>query len=240
MTTTGPFLVVMALRAEMRQLPESVWRGSRRRRAPESEPASVVAVRCGIGPVNAARATEAALARWRPRAVLVAGIAGGLQPGLLPGTPVVLNAVRRADSGVAVSGDLAEAIEGALRDAGVAGRRGAGWTVDGVADPAAKRRLGADDALTVDSESYAVLDRVQAHGIPAAVLRVVADPLERGVPRSVAALGWIDGAPWWPHALDVWRLPFEIGEAARFRRDVRDGLAGLRRALPPVLEALTR
>ena len=170
--------------------------------------------------------------------MLVAGIAGGLRPDLPPGTPVVLDVVSAAESRVAAASELVDAIQEALRDAGVAARRGEGWSVAGVADASAKRRLGADGALTVDSESYAVLDRARAHGIPSAALRVVADPVERGVPRSVAALGWIDGAAWWPHALDLWRLPVEIGDVAQFRRDVRDGLAGLRRALPPVLESL--
>ena len=110
--------------------------------------------------------------------------------------------------------------------------------MDGVADAAKKRRLGADGALTVDSESYAVLARASARGVPAAALRVVADPLERGVPRSIAALAWIDGAAWWPQALDLWRLPIEIGDAAQFRRDLRDGLVGLRSALRPALDAL--
>jgi len=195
-------------------------------------------VRCGIGPVNAARATEAALARWRPRAVLVAGIAGGLQPDLQSGSSVVLDAVRAAQSHMAVAPDLVDAMETALGNAGVAARRGQGWTVDDVADAAAKRQLGADGALTVDSESYAVLDRARTHGVPAAAMRVVADPVNRGVPRSAAALAWVDGAPWWPRALDLWRLPLEIGEAAQFRRDLRDGLEGLRRALPPAIEAL--
>lgn len=131
-------------------------------------------------------------------------------------------------------------MEAALGNAGVTPRRGEGWTVDGVADAAAKRQLGTDGALTVDSESFAVLDRARAHGVPAAALRVVVDPVDRGVPRSVAALAWVDGANWWPQVLDVWRLPLELGEAARFRRDLRDGLAGLRRALPPVIEALAR
>ena len=138
------------------------------------------------------------------------------------------------------SPELADAIEAALRHAGVDARRGEGWTVDGVADAVAKQRLGADGALTVDSESGAVLERAHDQGVPVAALRVVADPVERGVPRSVAALAWVDGAAWWPHVLDLWRLPLEVGEVARFRRDLRDGLTGLRRALPPVLEALAR
>lgn len=112
--------------------------------------------------------------------------------------------------------------------------------MDSVADPATKRQLGADGALTVDTESFAVLDRARAHDVPAAALRVVADPADRGVPRSVAALAGVDGANWWPQALDLWRLPLEIAEVAQFQRDLRDGLAGLRRALPPVIEALTR
>jgi nucleoside phosphorylase len=202
--------------------------------------ARVVAVRCGIGPINAARATEAALARWRPRAVLVAGIAGGLQSDIPPGTSVVLDAVRAAQSRRVAAPDLVDALEAALGNAGVTARRGEGWTVDGVADAAAKRQLGANGALTVDSESSSVLERASARGVPAAALRVVADPVDRGVPRSVAALAWIDGAPWWPQALDAWRLPLEIHEVTRFRRDLRLGLAGLRRALPPVIEALTR
>ena len=232
--------MVMALRAELRQLPGSIWRRSGQRRVLDGEPPSVVAVRCGIGPDNAARATEAALARWRPRAVLVAGIAGGLQPDVPPGISVVLDAVRAAQSRRASAPNLVDTVEAALGNAGVTARRGEGWTVDGVADTAAKRRLGADGALTVDTESFAVLDRARAHGVPAAALRVIADPIDRGVPRSVAALAWIDGAAWWPHVLDLWRLPLEIREVSRFRRDLRDGLAGLRRALPPVIEALTR
>ncbi len=172
--------------------------------------------------------------------MLVAGIAGGLQPDVPPGTPVVLDAVRAAQSRRVAAPDLVDALEAALGTAGVTARRGDGWTVDGVADAAAKRQLGADGTLTVDNESFAVLDRAQAHGVPAAALRVVADPVDRGVPRSVAALAWVNGAAWWPQALDLWRLPLEIREVARFRRDLRDGLAGLRRALPPVIEALTR
>ena len=238
MTGAGPVLVVMAVRAEMRELPDAVRGESVWHAPPVNEPPRVVAERCGIGPANAARATDAALARWRPRAVLVAGIAGGLQPDLSPGTPVVLDTVRTADSRVSVSPDLVQAVEVALREAGVDAMRGEGWTVDGVADSAAKRRLGADGALTVDSESYAVLARASAQGIPAAALRVVADPMERGVPRSIAALAWIDGAAWWPQALDLWRLPIEIGDAAQFRRDLRDGLVGLRSALRPALDAL--
>ncbi len=229
----------MALRAEMRQLPGCVRRGSRWRRTLESEPPRVVAVRCGIGPVNAARATEAALALWRPAAVLVAGIAGGLQPDVAPGTSVLLDAVCSARSRIAAAPNLADAMESALGNAGITARRGEGWTVDGVADAAAKRRLGADGALTVDSESFAVLERARAHGVPAAALRVVADPVDRGVPRSVAALAWVDGAAWWPQMLDVWRLPLEIGEIAQFRRDLHDGLAGLRGAALPVLGVLT-
>ena len=231
----GPVLVVVALRAEWRQLPS----GSKVQARAVSAAPQVVAERCGIGPVNAARVADAAIARWRPRAVLVAGIAGGLQPGLAPGATAVLDAVRTADSQVQASPELADVIEAALRGAGVDARRGDGWTVDGVADAAAKRRLGADGALTVDSESGAVLDRARAHGLPAAALRVVADPVDRGVPRSVGALAWVDGAAWWPHLLELWRLPFEIVEVAQFRRDLRDGLTGLRRALPPALEALT-
>lgn len=235
MTGMGPILVVVALRAEWRQLP----RGSKAQTRAMVAPPQVVAERCGIGPVNAARATDAAIARSRPRAVLVAGIAGGLQPDLAPGATVVLDAARTAHSRVRASPALANAIAAALRDAGVDARRGEGWTVDGVADVVAKRRLGAHGALTVDSESGVVLDRAQAHGVPGAALRVVADPVERGVPRSVSALAWVDGAAWWPQLLDLWRLPLEIGEAAQFRRDLRHGLTGLRRALPPALEALT-
>lgn len=170
--------------------------------------------------------------------MLVAGIAGGLQPDVAPGTSVVLDAVCSARSRMAAASNLADAMESALGNAGITARRGEGWTVDGVADAATKRQLGADGALTVDSESFAVLERARAHGVPAAALRVVADPVDRGVPRSVAALAWVDGAPWWPQMLDVWRLPLEIGHVARFRRDVRDGLAGIRGALPPVLSAL--
>jgi nucleoside phosphorylase len=230
----------MALRVEIAQLPDFVARDQFVRTETGGDLPRVVAVRCGIGPEHAMYATDAAIAAWRPQAVVVAGIAGGLQPDMAPGAVAVLDGIRAAGGGARATRTLSDAVEAALNDAEVAHYRGEGWSVDGIADVQEKLCLGANGELTVDNESYAVLRQAATHGIPATVLRVVADPLGRTVPRSVSAFGWLDGAPWWPNACDLWRLPLEVRGLMEFGRDLRIATQELRRGLAPALDALTR
>ncbi len=240
MTTSGPVLVVMALRVEMTQLPPSVLRGPSGVGPREGRTPQIVAERCGIGLESAACATAAAIERWHPRAVVVAGIAGGLQLDLPSGAVAVLNSIRSPHDELQASGQLSDTVEAALHRAGVACRRGPGRSVAGIANVATKRNLGANGALTVDSESHAVFRSAAARTIPSVALRTVADPSSRDVPRSIGALAGLEGAPWWPQILDLWRLPLELRAIIRFRGDLHCALTGLHEALPPALEALAR
>lgn len=232
--------MVMALRVEMAQLPDFVLRDQSGPTKRGGNFPRVVAVRCGIGPEHARHATDVAIAVWRPQAVVVAGIAGGLQPDMAPGAVAVLDGIRVAGGRARATRALSDAVEEALNGAEVAHYRGEGWSVDGIADVQEKLCLGANGELTVDSESYAVLRQAATHDIPTTVLRVVADPLGRTVPRSVSAFGWLEGAPWWPNACDLWRLPLEVRGLMEFGRDLRVAAQELRRGLVPTLDALTR
>ena len=133
---------------------------------------------------------------------------------------------------------LTDAMGCALENVGQVVCTGVGWSVDRVIGPGPKRELGATGALTVDTESYAALGSAAARGVPAAVLRVVADPLPRGIPASLNALAWVEGGPWWPAIFNLWRLPFETADIRQFRHDLRHGLHGLRGVLPIALDAL--
>jgi len=153
----------------------------------------VVAV-TGDGPRNARRSLEALLAEVRPSSVVVAGVAGGLTPGLQPGDVVVADRVvahgdarprRGSSAGVA----LAEA-RGA--------RRGVVVTCDRLVDSVeAKKRVA--DSLGVgiavaDLETAEYVDSADARSVPWVVLRAVSDTHEEGLPSFLNECRDEDGA----------------------------------------------
>ena len=181
MTRGGFLLVVSGLRAEAR-------------------------IACGAGVRTLAGGGNAArLAAAIDRSVgegasglLSFGMAGGLEPGLPPGTIVVPGAVIAGTERFATdplwTGNLRamlpHGVEAAL--AGVSSP---------VATISAKAGLRATTgAAAADMESHIAARAAQRFGLPLAALRVIADPAERALPRAaIAALGE-DGRP------DLWAL----------------------------------
>src|SRR5690606_12632359 len=89
--TQGPIGIVAAMAAELRHLFDHARTAHERRDGIwqehhlEISGRPVIAIRSGIGMVNAAAATEHLLARHAPAIVLNAGCAGAHRPDIMPG-----------------------------------------------------------------------------------------------------------------------------------------------------------
>lgn len=179
----------------------------------EGEVAGVRVAWCvgGVGAGAAARAARLLVAGHRPRLLVSAGFAGGLDAALARGT-VVRPTVSVADGAgdplalTAAGGPLSEPLTIVT-------------VADVVVTPAAKRALAARaHAHLVDMETHAVAEVAHAAGIPCAAVRVISDAVDDTLPREVAALarpqstmrrlgaalGAVGRRP--RAALDLWRL----------------------------------
>ncbi len=143
-------------------------------------------VRTGIG-VAAAEAARALVGEGA-RALVSFGLAGGLVDDAPPGAAVVATRVVsaagawRLDAAAPLAGEL-EARAGALHTA-----------VEPLLTVADKRGARARTAaLAVDMESAHLLAVAARHGLPALVVRVVADPAGRALPRLAAVAARPDG-----------------------------------------------
>jgi 4-hydroxy-3-methylbut-2-en-1-yl diphosphate reductase len=190
--------------------------------------------RTGYGPARSA-AAAAALAADSPRPVLVAGVAGAIDPTLRPGDLVVADEVR-GDGAAAVPVPTAAALAAALRELGL--RVHVGPLYSGTA-LGAERGPAADGALAVDLETAWLAPA--AGGGPFAAVRVIVDtpgaPLARpGTPaRGLRALRALHRAT---PALHSWLAatgPREVVLAAP-----RSFCAGVERAIDTVERALDR
>jgi 4-hydroxy-3-methylbut-2-en-1-yl diphosphate reductase len=152
-----------------------------------------VAVRRGLGAGARVRVTgygqararrQAAALRGEPfGALAIAGTAGGLAAGLVPGDLVVATEVTGGT--VTASCPSAPLLAGELRRAGLPARAGPVVTVGRLAHGADRARLAASGALAADLESALLADA--AAGRPLAVIRAVSDTAERPL-RSPAVL----------------------------------------------------
>lgn len=126
------------------------------------------------------------------RGLVSFGVAGGLDPGLRPGTCIVGSAIVAGDVRHETdrhwSQRLLEAMPGAVHGV-LAG-------VDGpVCTPAGKRALNRDTgALAVDTESHTVAHAAAGHGLPMVAIRVVADPAHRALPDVALTAVRADGS----------------------------------------------
>lgn len=167
----------------------------------------------GVGSERARRAARLLVAGHRPRLLVTAGFAGGLDPTLVRGA--IVRPRRLVDSS---GGDEIHFAVGPA-----AGGQGPAATIvtvaDVVATPEAKRRLAATSgAGLVDMETRAVAEVAREAGIPCLSIRVVSDDATMELPREVArlarpqsamrrlgaALGAVGRRP--SAALDLWRL----------------------------------
>lgn len=190
--------------------------------------AGVVTVAGGGDAARFALLLQGALAGGA-RGVISFGIAGGLEPGLAPGTAVI---GRRVDDGVTgMRSDegwvarLAERLPGA-RIGDLAG------TDRVVAGAEGKRALyRATGALAVDMESHVAARLAAQYGVPFVALRIVADPAHRALPHAATVGlrpdGRMDGRA---VARALARRPGDIPALVRTALDARAAFLALRRS----------
>jgi 4-hydroxy-3-methylbut-2-enyl diphosphate reductase len=152
-------LVVTALRSEYAALASRV--GSARLE------------RCGMGPARV-RQWLPSVADLNPSAVVVAGVAGGLDPSLRPGDVVVASEVRATHKRVVLRAGAPLVAE--LRRLGLRVRSGPMLSRETlIGGPDERERLAETGALAVDMESADIAAAFADRGIPVAVVRVIVD-----------------------------------------------------------------
>ncbi|WP_244612434.1 phosphorylase family protein, partial [Methylobacterium haplocladii] len=171
------------------------------------------------------------------RAVISFGIAGGLDPSLLPGDVVLGTAVIVADGAadrrlpcnpaiVAAHVQRLAALGPRVVTAEVAGVEAAVLTTG--AKSALRARTG---AAIVDMESHVAAAFAARRGLPFAVLRVVCDPAERALPAFAASALKPNGDPDILGVLAALvRREARIRELVRLARDSGEAFRGLSRA----------
>ena len=185
----------------------------------------VTALAGGGDPARLALLVQAALARGA-RAVISFGIAGGLKPGLKPGSVVIARSVDDGEQRFLAAPAWVERLSEALPDATIADLVG----VDAaVCDPAAKAELHRrTDAAAVDMESHIAARLAALHGLPFAALRVVADPSDRAVPPAALVGMRPDGSTDTLAVLrSLGRRPRQLPALIRTAFDARAAFLGL-------------
>ena len=166
------------------------------------------------------------------RAVVSIGIAGGLDPMLVPGDVIVATGVAAPDRRYRVSPDLAHRLATRLSDypklvvlANLAGVDAA------VTSPAAKTALrNATGAVAVDIESHVAAAFAAAHRLPFAAVRIVCDPATRSLPHLVAKALRPDGEISLLSVLcGLLARPTQVAALTRVASDFAEGLRALRR-----------
>ncbi len=164
----------------------------------------------GMGAVGFADKLKAHLAQNRYQALIVAGLAGGLDPDLKIGQAVVyhrcddarhnfsapaLNSIKmpkpsQQNPSIACDHNVSEFILGAFRAAGLDCVSGTGVTVGKVVDRASDKAALRDRyrAAALDMETYEILNICSDSGLPAAALRLVSDEAESDLPDFNRAL----------------------------------------------------
>lgn len=150
-----------------------------------------VAAICGPGPVRVTAVLATLLAVQRP-GIISFGCAGGLNPGLAPGSCVVATGVLTPAGVIAADPAWTRALLERLPDA----RAGLLAATDlPLAASGAKARLWRDSgACAVDMESHAAAREAQRHGLPFAACRVVLDPAWRDIPSCALVALREDGS----------------------------------------------
>ena len=161
----------------------------------------------GMGPQNARNKAEAVLGKTpdgctapKPHAVLVIGLCGGLTESLSEGRIVAYTACGSTEAAkplLSCSESIVNSFVRQLSSSGIECDRRVGVTSARIATTRDERlalaRSGAD---VVDMESYPIMECAASAAIPAAVLRVVSDSMDRVLPnlnRALNGSGGLDG-----------------------------------------------
>ena len=214
------------------------------RRGADHEPDIARLIRCAAADPARAQREAQALIDAGAGALVSLGIAGGLAPELYPGRLLLPQSVI-APSGehlVIDSNWHARLVAHAVRkDLDPVPRSMAGSDL-AVRRPTEKAGLHQrSGAVAVDMESHAVGQVAQTAGLPFLVLRVVADPALRPLPRAVKGSIGSDGRP--RPGVVAARLvltPWELPDLLRLRRDAATALQVLQAAVRSFGPLLTR
>ncbi len=187
----------------------------------------VVTLAGGGDPARLSLLLQAALARGAT-AVISFGIAGGLKPGLKPGTAIIGRAVDDGAARLSTDPDWRRRLVAALPHAVVGDLVGVDGPVCGVA---AKRdwhrRTG---AAAADMESHIAARLAARYDVPFAALRIVADPADRTVPQAATVGMRADGSTDVGAVLKALaRQPAELPGLIRTAFDARAAFASLLR-----------
>ena len=190
-------------------------------------------IACAAANAERARLEAERLLAEGAGALVSFGIAGGLDPALVPGDLVLADRISLPDGGRIAT---AAGWRGhwAAR-AGDAGLRTLGGTLAGsprVVTPAAdKRRLfETSGACAVDMESHAVARVAEAAGVPFLAVRAIADPADSSLPSVARHALTPDGRE--RRAMVAARLalrPWQVWAVLRLRRDTQAALSTLGR-----------
>jgi adenosylhomocysteine nucleosidase len=194
-------------------------------------------VACSGGVPDRARLLARQLLEEGAEGLVSFGIAGGLAPGLIPGSLVVASGVEVRNQVLSADAQWCRRLLARLPKAQFGVVHG-GEVV--AATPGAKARLRAGaQAVAVDLESAAVAETCTEAGKPFAVLRAVADPYDRGIPAS-ALVGLDENGDTRPLAVmqALLRRPQDLPGLIRVGLDTKAALQALDqavRALGPAL-----
>ncbi len=190
----------------------------------------------GPGPERA-RAAAARLVAEGAEVLMSFGLCGGLDPVLRAGDLLLAEAVIVApDRALETSAPRRAVLEGRLTEAGL---RVVGGVLLGQARTVASAEeksalFAASGARAVDTESHGVARAAEAAGVPFLVVRAVADPAERNLPRAALKAVGPDGRLRIPSVLTTMYLrPWEGPAMIRLAYETRLALDTLERIARP-------
>jgi adenosylhomocysteine nucleosidase len=181
---------------------------------------NVVLIEAGVGPLAAARGTQALLAGHRPAWVISAGFSGALDPKLKQGDIIMADSIADGE-GHRLSIDFKISPEAAAATPGL--HVGRLLTVDHIVRlPEEKRALGEQhEALAVDMESWAVGEVCRQAKTRFMAVRIVSDAVDDELPAEIerlakqktqaARLGAAAGA--------IFRRPSSIKDMLKLKED---------------------
>jgi nucleoside phosphorylase len=194
-----------------------------------------------VGAHGFAQRLAAHLRNNKYEALVVAGLAGALDPKLKTGDAVVFDICYngRANNGTLIACDdkLSQFLSEILVESGQGCHRGAGVTVDRIITRASEKiDLGVRyRAAAVDMETYDSLSVCADFGLSAAALRVVSDDAASDLPdfnRAIKPDGRMDN---WRMAAAIMMSPID---SIRFLLSIKRVLSSLRASLQTVFGAL--
>ena len=202
------------------------------------------AVLCADGSPARARAHAEALAGSGAAGLVSFGVAGGLDPGLRPGTVVVATEIAApGGASLGIDREWAGRLAARLGPALAVVRAPVAGVPEPVGDAAARAALAeASGAAAVDMESREVALAAAEAGLPVLAVRAIADPAGRALPASALAAFGVARAGRAGAFVELCRRPGDWAALARLAMDYRRRAcrAARRRRLRGVRSCLSR